>query len=278
MKKTKKNKRNQSRHFEVMNSPRELIIFGILAICFGIFFIFVSRPADPIPREQAVSYSGEFERYMVSKNYCAIEFKDGSCHELYPHTETGEFRDKMQSLEKGTKLHILINPNSNYIAEIKTNTEELLNFELSQEDIVSYSKGYIYIGVFVCFCGVFLIFFAVALDKNRRNEKARFSSKVKQSKNKTNAEVLRYIDPSDRSKILLQVSHNGYEICYRRVGIVNELAVNGRIYDEKKAFIEFEHKLYATVDGHHITAGLDKDSYSFISFNGKRLDEKKRLI
>ena len=69
----------------------------------------------------------------------------------------------------------------------------------------------------------------------------------------------------------------GYEICYRRVKRVNELVINGIIYDEIKEVIEFPHTLSA-VDGHTIEAGLSEDSYSYITFDGECLVNKHRLI
>ena len=70
----------------------------------------------------------------------------------------------------------------------------------------------------------------------------------------------------------------GYEICYRRVKRVNELVINGIVYDEIKGVIEFPHTLSAAVDGHTIEAGLSEDSYSYITFDGECLVNKHRLI
>ncbi len=62
------------------------------------------------------------------------------------------------------------------------------------------------------------------------------------------------------------------------MGSTNELIVNGVVYDEMKAVVEFEHDLCATVDGHEIHAGFDDASYSYITFDGARVAEKLRLI
>ena len=59
---------------------------------------------------------------------------------------------------------------------------------------------------------------------------------------------------------------------------MNELVINDRVYDEHKALIEFEHVLMATVDGHEIEVGLDADSHSYITFNGRRIADKPRLL
>ena len=83
---------------------------------------------------------------------------------------------------------------------------------------------------------------------------------------------------SVKVRILLEARVEEYEICYRRVKSVNELVVNGVVYDEKKGVIEFAHNLSAVVDGHTIEAGLSDDSYSYIMFDGECLANKQRLI
>ena len=89
---------------------------------------------------------------------------------------------------------------------------------------------------------------------------------------------VRRADRSVKVRILLEARVEDYEICYRRVKSVNELVINGIVYDEKKAVIEFTHNLSAVVDGHTIEAGLSDDSYSYIMFDGECLANKQRLI
>ena len=76
----------------------------------------------------------------------------------------------------------------------------------------------------------------------------------------------------------MEANVNGYQICYRRVKSVNELVINGRVYDEKRGIIEFAHKLCATVDQHTVEAGYDEESYSYILFDGELIKRKKRWI
>ena len=89
---------------------------------------------------------------------------------------------------------------------------------------------------------------------------------------------LRNADRDVKAKILLKTRVQDYDICYRRVKSVNELVINGVVYDEIKGVIEFAHNLSAVVDGHTIEAGLSEDSYSYIMFDGQCLANKQRLI
>jgi hypothetical protein len=59
---------------------------------------------------------------------------------------------------------------------------------------------------------------------------------------------------------------------------VNELVVNGKVFAEYKALIEFEHKLRANVGGHLIEAGLDKENRSYLEIDGKLVEYKLRVV
>lgn len=252
---------------------------AIAVICLGIFFIASQSVNKPIRREEAVSYSGAFLKYESSGRYCEIYFKDSSCYEVYPHTEKRAFRDAMKSLEEGTILYILQNPNNHYVVEVRTDTEEILNFEQSQKDIDRYGNGYIFLGIVACVSGTILLIFVILETIYKRKETAR-QAKRKEYRigAETDSPILRKAGTEAKSKILLEAKFRGYEICYRRMKTVNELVINGWVYDEKKGLLEFEHRLCATVDGHMIEAGYDENSFSYILFDGQQIASKQRSI
>ena len=276
-KKQKSSNRN-SFGYDIMKSKPAVLVVAIAGILLGLFFIFSQNANAPIPRSEAVSYSGEFEEYEVWRNYRTIHFKDGSTYEVYAHTETQDFQNMMKSLEKGTKLYLLVNPNNECVVEIKTDTEELLNFETSQAEIDSYDNGYIAIGIVACIGGVFLIWYVIASSNYNRKENERHIKKAKAVQAGDGDIGLRRADSSVKSKTLLEATVEGYRICYRRVKRVNELVINGTVYDEKKGIIEFAHNLSAIIDGHRIEAGYDEDGYSYIILDGMRIAEKRRII
>ena len=277
MNKQKSSERRSSGN-DIMKSPLAVLVIAIAGILLGLIFIFSQSENAPITRSEAVSYSGEFEEYEVWRNYRTIHFKDGSTYDVYAHTETQAFQDMMRSIEKGTMLYILVNPNNEYVVEIRTDTEELLNFETSQKEIDAYDNGYIAIGIVACFGGVFLIWYVIASSSYKRKEAARQQKKATHTKAGKNDEAIRWADHSVKSRTLLEATAQGYEICYRRVKSVNELVINGIVYDEKKGIMEFEHNLSAVIDGHKIEAGYDHYSHSYIIFDGERIAEKPRII
>ena len=263
---------------DIMEHPVAVLIIAVLAILFGVFFILSQNENKPVERSEAISYSGEFEEYEAWRNSREIKFKDGSGYYVYPHTESQDFYDTMMSLKKGTVLHLLINPNNEYVAEIRTDDCELLNFEKSQKEIDAYDNGYIGIGIFSCAAGGFLVFYAVASFRFKRKENERHAKKEKKRVKGQIDSAMRIADDSVKHKVLLEAQIKGYKICYRRVKRTNELVINGMVYDEIKGIIEFEHNLNAVIDNHRIEVGMDKNSYSYIKFDGKRIAEKKRLI
>ena len=275
------NKHFSNRHSwadSVLESKKGAIIVGILAILFGAFFALTQMANKPIPRSEAVAYSGELEKYEIWENSRTIFFTDGSSHDVFPHTATQEFDDTMSALKKGTALDILVNPNNEYVVEIIAGSREILNFAESQAALDAYDNGYIAIGVFVCFAGVFIIIYGLVSSRQREKEIEKHAGKAKKRKSGADDKPVRRADRSVKARILLEARAEKYEICYRRVKSVNELVINGIVYDEKKGVLEFPHNLSAVVDGHTIEAGLSDDSYSYIMFDGECLVNKQRLI
>ena len=256
--------------------------FAALAVAMGILFILLLGDTTPVSREEAIAYEGEFARYEVGHNDRDLCFTDGSNFDVYPHTETNAFQETMKSLEEGTKLWILVHPHSDYVIEIRTETEELMNFEESQIDIDRYMIGYKVIGGFMIFAGVFVGFYGIWSQIAHRKEEKRSETRRKKQKKTADTGLsetgLRRADTTVKHRVLLEATVDGYRICYRRVRKVNELVVNGIVYDEMKAALEFPHDLTVTLDGHRIHAGLDEDDFSYIIVDGRRIAEKKRWI
>ncbi len=254
----------------VLESPVGCFIIAAVAIFMGIIFIVTQSDNKPVSREEAIAYSGELESYETGKNYSGIKLSDETYLDIYPHTQSGEFIDIMKSLPKGTKLYALVNPNNNCIAELRTDTLELMNFEASQQEIDKYDNGYIVIGIVVEVGAVFFIAYGISLSCHKKSQQKRAMKKK--------SGAIRYANGVEKGRILLEAKSQGLEICYRRVKHVNELVVNGKVYDEIKGIFEFEHKLTAKVGEHTVEAGLTSENYSYIRLNGKLLKEKRRLI
>ena len=274
----KKKKTLEERHSKTdpINNPAIVIIIGILGFLMGVFFIVMQSGNKPIRRTEAVAYSGEFQEYEIWNDYRTIYLSDGSEYNVYTHTESREFSDKMKSLEAGTMLYILVNPNNDYVIELKTDTEELINFDVEQAEINAYANGYIGIGIFACVAGAFCLIYGLTSAQLKKLESKRRKDRLKVSQKESSP--IRYAKQSVKGRTLLEARSKGYEICYYRVDHINELIINGKVYDEKKALVECEHELSAVVGGHRIDAGLDEERFSYIKFDGKTIATKKRLL
>lgn len=278
MKKTKKKRQENYRSTAadaILSSPLATFIAGLVAIALGLLFVFVVGAYTPISRQDAVSYSGQFEDYDYWDDSYTIKFQDGATYDV-TYWMGNDFDNYIEDLKKGDKLRLLINPYGDYVLEIKKGGNELIKFEETQQVIKNDSLGFRILGAVIAAGGVFLIFFAAALRKNNDAEKEKRRKKHKGAK--LNESAPKKADLSKRARILLEAETPEFKICYRRVRSTNELIVNGYVYDTKKAVIEFEHALFANVGGHKIEAGLDEQSYSYIKLDGEILEEKERIV
>ena len=261
-------------------------VFLLISTAIGVFaFILPSiRDYVPIAREDAVTYTGyfeEFECWDIMFNIKTIKFSDGARYSLDPYTVPETLEDALKATEKGTELSLTVNPRADIVIEVIRGTEELLNFETSQIKIQKYHRGYIWIGALFIVLPVLLIVllrfmkWAKKKEAERRDAHTAWQPKADSGKN---SPVLREAEKAKKGRILLKATNDKYEIVYRRLKKVNELIVNGMVYDEMKAVLEVEHTLSAVIDGHVIEAGLEDEFYSFIRFDGNILDTKRRVI
>lgn len=89
---------------------------------------------------------------------------------------------------------------------------------------------------------------------------------------------LRRADSDVKSRILLEADHLGRHICYRRVKRVNELVIDGYVYDEVEMLMERPHQLSANLSGRLYSVGLRGGNTSFIAVDGVTVATKLRLI
>lgn len=88
---------------------------------------------------------------------------------------------------------------------------------------------------------------------------------------------LRRADMEVKQRVLLEGTYGGHRILYRRVKRVNELVIDGYVYDEYEALAEFAHCLTARIDGHTIEMGFDGVSSSYFRVDGQQMAKKIRL-
>ncbi len=276
MKKSKKKNPKKEWADALMANKLGMIIFGVIVIVFGLFMSLTQLYNKPIAYTKAEYYTATYEKISQSRNYFTLHTSDGETFDFYTHILTADQAEKIESIPKGTSVFLRVNPNNGYIVEFKAGTEIILDFDETQEKIVSYSYGYVGIGVFACLCGVTICFpfiLSIGKEKEAKRQRKRDEKRI----DGMDSVALRPADITKKCKILLAVSIKDFDICYRRVRFTNELVVNGYVYDEAKGFLEFDHQLSAVIQGHKIAAGL-QDINSYIKFDGRKVASKKRAI
>lgn len=96
------------------------------------------------------------------------------------------------------------------------------------------------------------------------------------SKVLVNSGIIRIADTDVKARVLLEADALGHTITYRRVKRVNELIIDGKVYDEFEALIETAHSLKAQLDGHLIEVGFDSSSHSYLKIDGQIVVKKMR--
>ena len=89
---------------------------------------------------------------------------------------------------------------------------------------------------------------------------------------------IRYADMEAKNRIFLETDVDGHKVVYRRVGKVNELVIDGRVYDEFVGLVEPAHSLEAVIGGRRIEAGFDGGVHVYINVDGTEVLKKTRLI
>ena len=118
--------------------------------------------------------------------------------------------------------------------------------------------------------------FTVEMPENAEESAENTEAGTENALNYQNSPILRPADMSVKHRVLLQATAHNLDICYRRVKRTNELVINGNVYAEMTALVEFNHTLSASVSGHDITAGL-KGKYSIITVDGNVIAKQMRL-
>lgn len=92
-----------------------------------------------------------------------------------------------------------------------------------------------------------------------------------------NSTPLRFAERDVKFRVLLESNTLGHRICYRRVKRVNELVVDGYVYDQVEMLFETAHTLTAVIDGRTIQVGYDGRSNSFLRIDGEAVAKKLRI-
>jgi len=156
----------------------QAILFLIIGIIMGSVFTFGQQYwKAPIDRNSAVSVEAEYSYHtqrLVRPDSHAVNIhcSDGEIYSIDAHCVTNDILDFTDSLEKGTKLNMLIHPNSNTILSLDVNGESILDFNEVIGDLNSTNIGFLCLGIIMyilALCGAIrLIVLTIQKYKNKK--------------------------------------------------------------------------------------------------------------
>ncbi len=158
-------------NFDKSDSPYVIITMAVLMAVVSIIFIKMPNDYKIIERENARPYEGIYESYYTdSKDYIELSFKDEMKCDIHECLGSIDLYDKLDSLSSGEKLYVLENPETGFIIELKTDKEEIINFETSQAKMLKNAKFFMWMGIIADIGGVYLLIYGVYQFLKERKE------------------------------------------------------------------------------------------------------------
>lgn len=125
------------------SDAKTIIIFSVMALLSLIFVVFTVNTAiveRPIKKERAVEISGAYTSYDLDPYPWRSLIPDDmilkldGMDELHVYGICGlqKAQQALDNLQKGETIHLLVNPDSGKVLDIKTSDEQLLDFDQSQ--------------------------------------------------------------------------------------------------------------------------------------------------
>ena len=159
--------------FDKDDSPMYVIGISVLCVLISIVFITMPNRYKSITREEAQQYEGAYSSHnQDGQDYVDIIFEDETELTIHQCCAYGEILDGLKSLHKGEKLYVLINPTTDYIVELKTESKEILNFDDSQRLMLFEAKAFMWLGIVLDAISVILTAYGIyQLTKERKEDK-----------------------------------------------------------------------------------------------------------
>ena len=148
--------------FELSDSPVAVIIVALLAVIMATFFIFMKVDFAPITAEECVSYAGVYQKYRVDgKDYIDLSFDDERVFVIHHACGSSELYEKLDAVMPGTQLELRINPNVEYVVEIRAGGRLILDMDTAQNAMLREANAFMWLGIAVYAMAAFLLVYAV---------------------------------------------------------------------------------------------------------------------
>ena len=153
------------------------LVMALISIYMGTMFSSTLYLNQPIDREDATQLNCTYKESIVHTQRGSIReikllFHDGSAQYIDGSCANDELVEALEKVPVETTLKMLINPNNDYVVELISNDETLLDFDYAQKELERDGIGFFYLGIVMYGFAIFFIIQAI-LD---------FRKKIKQAK------------------------------------------------------------------------------------------------
>ena len=139
--------------FKKKMTAEQAIMFLIVGVILGTVFTFGQQYWNaPIERDEAIPVQAEYsyhtQRLIRPDSHAVnIHCTDGKIYVIDAHCVNNDILDFAYSLAEGTKLDMLIHPNSDTILSLTVGGEEILNFDEVQDELDYANTGFLCLGI-----------------------------------------------------------------------------------------------------------------------------------
>lgn len=137
-------------------SRGEAVFCFVVGVILGSVFIFVvGFETASVERNDAIAVEAAYDRFYEHKGYrgwnrnIEILFLDHDPLDIDHSCIDKNVRERLETLEKGQRLEMLVQPGSDVILEIKSDHETILDFDEAQKDLSRKRKGFGILGLFL---------------------------------------------------------------------------------------------------------------------------------
>lgn len=172
-----KNKAKKDIRITVLEPPILMIFVAILAVFLGFVFTSMRYLNAPILKSEAEVISKSFDRYELSHRRkdrnISIFFTDGEREEIRSCCIGDNLIKRLDALDKGMPITVLVNPNNDYIIEITSDNGEILNFNYAQRQLKNEGTGFFWLGIFIWAAAIYLAGTGIVILIRERKHKRR---------------------------------------------------------------------------------------------------------
>lgn len=178
--------RRNRRYKEDFEISRPLaILFAIFSLWLSLVFTHIFFVNKPIERTDAIEKSAAFDYYEEEYGrtrkgtkggltYVVLFFEDSEKEQIRGACMNKSLWIRLDKLEKGTELHMLINPKNDYIIELKTDEKEIINFDYAQKRLLWEGIGFLCIAIFMLLLCIYFVYKSITTKEQITKEDIKF--------------------------------------------------------------------------------------------------------